>query len=410
MSNDMLKGIRVVELSTHVAVPYCGRALADLGAEVIKIEPPKGEPYRGKMGMLFEVPNKPGADYMFTPYNANKKSLCLNLKDPDSHEAFMKLMETTDIFLSNTREKALEKLGISFESLVEKFPRLICGSVNGYGTTGPKKDLPGYDATTFWAGSGALTEFSYKEDNYQFKPFYGFGDSVAAAQLTTGVLAALYNRQRTGKGDVVRVSLLATGLWCNAGGMMRAAAGHKFPKSFLEPIMPLDNFYKTKDGKWFLSSEEKWDQRCGAYFDLFGMPELKNDPNWNNTRAYINPKNRAVMVKFFEEHFAQVTSEEITEALSKVDGVFCFLPDHDEILTDEQAWDNNFLRKMHTKDGTELTISNVPYQFRNEGVIDEIKPAPQLGEDSEAILKELGYSEDKIKEMADHKAIVVYSE
>lgn len=406
MANTILKGIKVVELSTHVAVPYCGRMLADMGADVIKIEPPRGESYRGKMGMLFQLPNKPTSDYIFTPYNVNKKSLCLDLKQPEALEAFFKLLEDTDIFITNTRERALDKLGIGFDVLNAKYPRLICGNVSGFGNLGPDKDNPGYDATSFWAASGALMEFSYADDKHMFKPFYGFGDAIGASQLTTGIMSALYNREKTGKGDIVRVALMGVGLWTNVAGMMRAQAGNKFPREFTDPIVPLDNFYRTKDGKWFLSSEEKWDQRCKAYFELFGTPELADDPNWNNTLAYINPKTMKEKVKFFEEHIAQVTSEEITAALTPVDAVFTFLPSHDSMLTSEQAWANGFVRKMNTLDGTELTIANIPVKFASQGVIDEISPAHLLGQDSSEILGSLGYSDEKIAEMLEKKAVV----
>ncbi len=411
MANDIFKGLRVVELSTHVAVPYCGRAFADMGAEVIKIEPPKGESYRAKMSMLFQLPNKPDADFIFTPYNVNKKSLCLNLKDPAAVEVFLKLMETTDIFITNTREKALDKLGIGLETLHEKFPRLIIGNVSGFGPKGPDKDNPGYDATSFWARSGALSEFSYADDNHLFKPFYGFGDAVGAAQLTVGILSALYNREKTGKGDIVRMALMAAGLWNNVGGMIRARAGHHFPKDFDEPILPLDNFYKTKDGKWILISEENWGSRYQYYFDLFGTPELNDDPNWNSMMAYVNPKTTAEQVHFFQEKIAEHTAQEIIDVImGKADTVCAIVPDHDEILTDEQAWANDFIRKMNTKDGTELTIANVPYKFAEHGVIDEISPAPQLGQETAAILAELGYDEAAITKMVEGGAVVAYKE
>lgn len=404
MSNQILKGIRVVELGTHVAIPYCARELSDMGADVIKVEPPKGESYRGKMGMLFQLPNKPGSDYVFTPYNVNKKSLCVNLKDEGGKEAFLKLLETADIFLSNTREKALEKLGLGLDSIHKRFPRLIIGSVNGFGTTGPDKDRPGYDATSFWSPSGALQEWT-TEDAQMFKPFYGFGDSIASAQLTTGILAALYQRQQTGKGDVIRVSLLAAGLWHNICGLLRYQAGHNFPKSLYEPIVPLDNFYRTKDGKWFLSSEERWDLRCKAYFELFGTPELMDDPNWNSMRGYIS--NIPEKVKYFKEHIAQVTSEEITKALTPADAVFSFLDETDSILKNEQAWANGFLSEMQTQDGTKLTISNLPIQFESQGVVEHYAPAPQLGQDSAAILKDLGYSDEQINTLVEKQALIV---
>ncbi len=402
MSNSIMKGIRVVELGTHVAIPYCARELADMGAEVIKIEPPKGESYR-TMGMLFQLPFAEDNNFVFTPYNVNKKSLCLDLKTEGGKEALLKLLDTADVFLTNTREMALEKLGIGFETLKARFPGLVIGSVNGYGTKGPEKDRPGYDASSFWSPCGAIQEWGTKGSK-AFKPFYGFGDTIAAAQLTAGIMTAMYAREKSGKGDVVRVSLLATGLWNNVCGMLRYQAGHKFPKSFNDPIVPLDNFYLTKDGKWFLSSEEHWDLRCKAYFDLFGTPELMDDPNWNSMKGYIT--NIPEKAKYFEEHIAQVTSEEITAALTKVDAVFEFLAETDTVCDNKQAWANDFLRKTKTVAGTELTIANIPISFDSQGIIDECTPAPKLGQDSVEVLKGLGYSEDQIKALVDSKSVI----
>lgn len=405
MANNILKGIKVVELGTHVAIPYCARELSDMGADVIKIEPPRGESYRMKMSMLFQLPMKPGSDTVFTPYNTNKKSLCLNLKDEDSREALLKLLADTDIFLTNTREMALEKLGLSLESLRERFPRLIIGSVNGFGTKGPDKDRPGYDATSFWSASGALQEWTYSGEKL-LKPFYGYGDSIASAQLTSGVMAAMYEREKTGKGDIIRVSLLGAGLWHNICGLLRYQTGHQFPKDYHDSIIPVDNFFKTKDGKWLLTSEENWEGRCYAYFDLFGTPELNDDPNWNSLRGFLT--NIPEKAKFFEEHFAQVTSEEISAALAPAGCVFSFADETTDVLGNEQAWENDFLTKMNTADGTELIISRLPFTFESQGTVDSYAPAPQLGQDTKAILSGLGYSEEEIKALVEKKAVVAY--
>lgn len=404
MSNTILKGIRVVELGTHVAVPYCARELADMGAEVIKVEPPRGESYR-TIGMLFGLPMEEGFNTSFIPYNMNKKSLVLNLKDADGREAFLKLLETADIFLTNTREMALERLGVSFDFLKEKFPKLIIGGVNGFGTKGKEKDRNGYDLTSFWGPAGMLQEWNYKENPHVFKPFYGFGDSIAAAQLTAGIMSALYNREKTGKGDVVRVSLLAAGLWHNICGLLRYQAGYDFPIAFEQPRTPLDNYYLTKDGKWFLSAEEKWDQKCGVYFDLFGTPELKDDPNWNNVFGFMT--DIPEKVKFIQEHVAQLTSEEIRDALGKADCIIDFLPDTKEILNNRQAEENDCFYTVKAKNGKTLTISNIPLRFDSQDMDDEKTVAPELGENSAEVLKSLGYSEIKIKEMADKNATLL---
>ena len=150
MSNNILEGLKVVELGTHVAIPYCTRLLADWGAEVVKIEPPRGESYR-HIGRLFRLPTDEENTVMFAPYNVNKKSLCLDLKAEESKEILFKLLENADVFATNTRTKALEKMGIGLETLKEKFPRLIVVHLNGFGDRDPRRTVP---ALT-WRPSGA---------------------------------------------------------------------------------------------------------------------------------------------------------------------------------------------------------------------------------------------------------------
>lgn len=405
MAANVLNGIRVVEMGTHMAVPNCARELGEMGAEVIKVEKPKGENYRYAMGMLFQLPNKPGRDYVYEPQNVNKKHVALDIKQPEGVQALEDLLATADIFLTNTREAALAKSGIGFADLRKKFPKLIIGNVNGYGTEGPRAEYPGYDASSFWAESGPLQEWTFQGDPHMFKPFYGWGDTVCAGQLTVGVLGALYRRQATGEGDVVRVSLLGTGLWQNVTGLLRYQAGHKFPKGFYDPIVPLDQFYKTKDGKWFLTSEEHWDQRCHAYFKLFNTPELADDPNWTTMMGYIS--NVTEMSKWFEEKIAQVTSEEIEAALRPVDAVFCFITETDDIFDNEDAWANGYFQKHPLGNGEEVIIPSIPIRYDSEGAFerDYSTPVPLIGGDTEAVFGEI-YDADKVAALVEQGALV----
>ena len=407
MANDIMKGMKVVELGTYVAIPYAARELADMGAEVIKIEPPQGEIYRGTMASFFQLPGTPGADYVFTPYNANKKSLSIDLKSKEGVEILRKLISEADIFLTNTREASLEKLGLGLDTLLEQYPKLIIGSVSGFGNKGPDKDRGGYDATSFWSPSGMIQEWNYK-GNLPFKPFYGFGDAIAAAHLVSGIMAALFRREKFGHGDVVRVSLLACGLWNNVCGLLRYQAGHKFPKDYTAPIVPLDNFYETKDGKWFLASESQWAAHCKAYFDLFGTPELAEDPKWNSMPSYFDASTHAEKVRYFQKHFKEHTAAEIEEKLKPTGVVYSFLDETDDVLTNEQAWINENLVNMRTLNGTQLTISNIPLRFDSTGLIDEIKPAPQLGENSVEVLTALGYDDDAIAKLVEAGTVVAY--
>lgn len=409
MSNQkILEGIKVVELGTHVAVPYCARELGDMGAEVIKIEPPTGESYRGKMGMLFQLPFQEDYDVLFNAYNVDKKSLSLNLKDEDAKEAFIKLLGTADVFVSNTREEVLERLGLSFEFLQEKYPKLIIGNVSGYGNKGEDKNKRGYDASSFWSPSGMLQEWNFQDNDYTFKPFYGFGDAVAASQLTSGILAALYHRGITGKGDIVRVSLLATGLWTNVCGLIRYQDGQNFPRPYNEPIVPLDNFMKTKDGKYFLCSEENWSARYKIWLKLMGREDLMDDPNWNSMKGYVNRKDIPNKVDMLKECVANHTSEELDEALKDSGAIYEYLEETENIMDNQQAWANDIFAKVEMRNGKESVITNAPIRFASQPDPDgEHITARKLGEDGDVILKELGFSDEKIAEMIERKAVVI---
>lgn len=406
MAVKMLEGIKVVELGVIVSGPIVGRELADLGAEVIKVEAPSGDIYRNRTGRLFELPCNEEDDPLFSGYNCNKRSLCLDLKKEGALDAFYKMLEGTDIFVTNFRENALTKLGLNFDLLHEKFPRLIIGGISGFGLVGPDKDRAGYDATSFWSPCGALVEWNYKESDTMLKPFYGFGDGYTASQLIIGLLSALYQRQITGKGDIVRSSLLATGLWANIGGLIRYQNGIQFPKSFYSPTFPLDNFYKTKDGRWLMASEDRWDLRGKYYLELMGAPELIDDPNWNSQAAYLDPATKAEKVQFFKDHIAQLTSEEISKAFDAMGAVYNFLYETDDVLKNEQAKANKMFNEIDTICGRPMTVSNIPISFASQGDPGEITRSRRLGEDSIEIMKELGYDDDAVESMLNSGVIV----
>ncbi len=151
-SVKLLAGIKVVEMSTFVAAPACNKALADWGAEVIKVESPFGDPMRytgGDNKMPIDPHENPG----FDQENTNKKGVSVNLKTAEGMEVFLKLIASADVFVTNLRTQALEKLGISYEQISGKHPGIIFGQVLGYGEKGPEKDKPGYDFTAFWLGA-----------------------------------------------------------------------------------------------------------------------------------------------------------------------------------------------------------------------------------------------------------------
>ena len=186
---------------------------------------------------------------------------------------------------------------------------------------------------------------------------------------------------------------------------MRYQAGHKFPKDFYDPIVPLDQFYKTKDGKWFLTSEEHWDLRCHAYFKLFNTPELADDPEWTTMRGYIS--NIPEKAKWFEEHIAQVASEEIEEALRPVDAVFCFISETDEIFDNEDAWANGYFQKHPMANGQEVVIPSIPIRYDSEGRFDHdySTPVPLVGADTNEVFGEI-YGTEKVAKLVEEGALI----
>ena len=156
-----LSGIKVVELATFVAAPVTGRILADLGAEVIKVEAPSGDGWR-KTGAGYRPRFNKDENPVFDIYNTGKKFISLNLKTPEGKEALFKLLEDADVFLTNTRPAALQRLGLSYEDLKDKFPKLIYAIVLGYGEKGPEKDTPAFDTTAFWSRAGFLRDLAPK--------------------------------------------------------------------------------------------------------------------------------------------------------------------------------------------------------------------------------------------------------
>ena len=185
--NDTLKGIRVVELSTFIAVPACARFFADLGAEVVKIEAASGDAVRWN-GTSEGRPDDPYENTTFDLENANKKGVVLNLKAPEGKEALMRLLEKADIFLTNWRPQALEKQGLTYEALHERFPALVYGTLTGYGDKGPDKDLPGYDFTAYWARGGFMDSLRQKGE-WPINLVPGMGDHQAGFFLAAGVMA-----------------------------------------------------------------------------------------------------------------------------------------------------------------------------------------------------------------------------
>jgi crotonobetainyl-CoA:carnitine CoA-transferase CaiB-like acyl-CoA transferase len=303
---DALKGIRVVELTEYVAAPACGRMLFDYGAEVIKIERPSGDPWR-----LVGNNTPCGADVdenpLFDVLNAGKKSIVLNLKEWEDMEVFHKLLETADIFLTNNRMISLRRMCIDPETLAQKYPALIYGLITGYGIDGSEKDDPGFDSVAFWGRSGFMASMPYEDGGYPMPTPTGVGDVITGITLLTGILSALVKRTKTGKGDFVTTSLLASSFWINNNMLLMTQPkyGAKYPISRSESD-PTACCYKCSDENWIQIGIMDYDRHVPKLMEILGIPDMINDPRFSTQDTMREYWNELRLI--FEKQFSLKTS------------------------------------------------------------------------------------------------------
>lgn len=403
--NKPLSGYRVVELSTFVAAPSCARLLADWGADVIKVESGIGDPFR-YFGTTMMMPAKESECPAFELYNANKKAAVIDLKSAEGQEAFHKLLATADIFVTNNRPEALKKLGLDYETLKGRYPKLIHAVVTGFGEKGPDVDMPGFDVVAFWARSGFLADL-VKPGEYPVYTPAGFGDLVVGSTLFGGICAALLNREKTGHGDKISVSLFGASIWYS--GLMITSTqekyGNVFPKA-RNNGNPLAIPYKAQDGEWIMLSIIEHERYWGAFCKAVGHEELISDPRFD-TREHMM-QNKAALIAFLEAVFQTKSSSEWLSILQQADIVHDKLRHLKDIVTDEQAWANDYLYNFTFPNGEKAILPAPPIQSAELGELPRQR-GPFLGEHTKEVLHELGYSVEQIEQMMAKKAIKVHS-
>ncbi|NLO98389.1 MAG: CoA transferase [Peptococcaceae bacterium] len=391
-----LKGIKVIDMSTFIAVPACARYLAEFGAEVIKIEPKTGDQVRfngvseGRLGSPYE-------NTTYDLENAHKRGLVLNLKTPEGMDILFKLLADADVFLTNWRPQALKKLGLDYESLKEKFPKLVYGSFTGYGETGPDCNLPGYDFTAFWARSGLLGTL-YQKDSAPINLIPGIGDHISGMFLCAGILTALYNAQKTGKGDKVSTNLLHCAIFVQGIAIQAAqyGLGPKYPISRKEAQNPFNNIYKTKDGRFIQLSMPPFDLFYPKFMPLIGRADLVGNPRYTMENITKN-KLHTEFIAILDEAMAQKTAAEWSEIFVKNDIPHSICQVWEEVLEDPQAWAIGVFEKVDYPTGKRVMV-RPPVTLESVERLPYGK-SPLLGEHSEEILRELGYTEEQLKEL-----------
>lgn len=395
-TNKPLKGIKVVDLSTFVAAPVCARMLADMGADVVKIETFTGDPWRetAKACTYTDEYENP----VFDIYNAGKKSICLNIKHESGLAVLMELLKDADVFITNTRARSLKKLGLDYDTLHEKFPRLIYGTITGYGSKGPDTDSPGFDNVAFWTRCGFLRDMAVQTDtSYPVYSPTGCGDSITGAMLYGGIMTALYQREQTGKGDYVTTALYNASVWVLASMIMQAQEPYnvKFPKERTDSS-PFASPYKCADGEWVCITILDYKRFQNKVFEILGIQDEMAKLDLPTQSAV--KQHSAQIIPVMEQAFLKKTSAEWMALLKEADIVCGVLNHMRDVPKDEQAIVNQFVQEYNFRNGKSCMMPCPPIRLQSQPA-PLAESAPFIGEHTAQVLLNMGYTQEQLDEM-----------
>lgn len=401
-----LEGIRVLEVANWVAAPACGAILADLGAEVIKVEPvDTGDPYRSvTTSTRGLVPAAGRVNAAFENDNRGKRSVGVNLESPQGQEVVRRLARQVDVFLTNLLPRRQERYRLRYEDLAPLNPRLIYASLTGFGPEGPDRDKQGFDYTAFWVSSGIMATLG-EPDLPPVTQRPGMGDHTTSLALTAGIALALFERERSGKGQRVDLSLLHTGLWVIAMDLMAALYEKEEVRkqSRASVTNPLFNYYRTGDGRWLhltmLESDRYWPNLCRA----LGLEHLQDDPRFAD--HFRRMEHAAELIRILDDVFATRTLAEWGERLDREGCIWAPVRTLLEVTRYPQARANRYFVPVPHPAAGELEVVRAPFTF-SRTYSEPSAPAPFLGQDTEAVLLERGFSWEEIEALKEAGAII----
>ena len=383
-----LSGLTVIELGVWVAAPSAAALLADWGADVIKVESPTGDPMRNvfaSLGIGGDLPNP-----AFALDNRGKRSVVLDLRDPDGRRHLEELLATADVFVTNLRPDALDKLDLEANATVARHPRLVYCSISGYGLAGEDRNRPTYDIGAFWARSGLSRQMADEQGN-PLNARGGIGDHITGLAALSGILGAVLEQRHTGVGGVVEVSLLRTGSYVLGWDLgLQMLLGKVSPaESRHHNQSPLMNPYMAADGRWFFFTGLEADRHIGAVTRALGRPDLVDDERFRDASAIR--RHRTEFIALLDGIIAERPLAEWAERFD-AEGVW-WAPAQTpaEVVVDPQLVINDGFVEV---EGGAVRSVNGPVTFsgvtrrRDVGV-------PDLGADTESVLAELAARRDQ---------------
>ena len=393
-----LKGIRVLEMSQIMAGPTCGLLLADLGAEVIKIEKTPG----GDDTRRFLPPDINGEAAAFMMMNRNKKGIALNLKDKDGIEIFKKMVKNSDVVLENFRKGTLEKLGIGYDVISKINPQIILCEISGYGRTGPYADKGGFDLVA-QGMSGLMSITGESKDKPPMKVGAPITDITAGLLATSGILAALVHRNKTGEGQKVDTSLFEAGIvhtyWQSA--IAGATGESPGPLGSAHPLTAPYQAFKTKD-KWITvgaSNQNTWLMLLKA-IDRMDLQENEMFSSNLNRKENITQ-----LVEILNSELIKKTSKEWLKIFDE-NGLPCGpINSINEMFVDPQTIEREMIIDVDNKKAGKSKAIGMPIKF-SKSKTEKSKGAPNLGEHTKEIMKIFDYNDKQIDDFYNRKIII----
>jgi len=391
-----LEGIKVLELSRTLAGPYCSMLLADMGASVIKVEQPViGDETRG-----YTPPAMEGESTYFLSFNRNKRGMTLNLKTEQGQEIVKKLAEQSDVLIENFRTGTMERFGLGYDVLKKINPRLIYCAVSGFGRTGPMKDEAAYDLLI--QGYAGLMSVTGEYDGPPVKVGFSIADLTTGMYAHSAVVSALYNREKTGLGQYVEVSLLESVVSLQTYLALSYFATGNIPHRYgsAHPTIAPYQVFKASDGDFIIAVPNDWLWR--KMCDALGLDDLKNHPKFATNSDRVT--NREELIKRINEYTRLYPAKETMSKLKAV-GVPCGpLNTIDKVLNDPQVLHREMVLEIDHPTIGKLKMLGFPMNFSDTPCSIRLAP-PLLGQHTTEVLTELGYTEKDI-EILKEKGII----
>lgn len=397
-----LEGLTVLELANWVAAPSCTAVMADLGADVIKVEPLTGDSMRGKLRQPSLPDDAARTDVPFHLDNRGKRSVAVDLSDPRGAELVVELAQHTDVLVTNLLPARLERFGLGPQQVRAAHPRLVYGLVTGFGSTGPESDRTAFDLTAFFGRAGIMSLVAEPDQAPPaFRP--GQGDHAAGLALLSAILAALLQRERTGEGQTVETNLLHVGAWtigCDLGAAL-VDRRQPTPRGRHEPISPLNTRYRCGDGAWITIAahdQSAWPRFCREV----GLDELAEDERYDTPRKRFRAGPE--LVARLDEHFATAPVDHWAPRLDATGVLWDRVATLPELLEDPQARAAGLFSEIdHPDVGTFETLS-APVSM--DGAQVAVRgPAPEVGQHTREVLAGFGIAPRRIDELTRDQTI-----